>query len=155
MTTDSPVPNKQASIWIDASPDVVWNHVADIATLPHHSPETTRTEWLPGSDRHEVGAAFRGYNSNGNYEWHADCAITEFAELEVFAFSVTPDDDGNYSTLWRYTLEPENNGTRLTESFESPLLQNPPPGMSPTRFDTLVDMLNATLASIKAEIEAN
>ena len=67
----------EASTWIGASPEAVWRSVANIESLGRYSPETSRTEWLPGSDRHDVGARFRGFNSNDRNEWHTDCAITE------------------------------------------------------------------------------
>ena len=143
-----------ASIWIDASPQVVWRSVANIANLARYSPETIRTEWLPGSDRHEVGARFRGHNSNDRHDWHTDCEITEFTGPASFAFVVAPDEDGRFGTRWHYTLASDNAGTRLTESFESPILVAPPSEMDPNRRRVLVDMLDSTLARLKDDIEA-
>ena len=78
----------EASTWIDASPEDVWRIVANIESLGRYSTETSRTEWLPGSKRHQVGARFRGHNSNDRHEWHTDCAITELTEPIAFAFDV-------------------------------------------------------------------
>lgn len=144
----------EASTWIDASPEAVWRSVANIDGLGRYSPETSRTEWLPGSERHEVGARFRGHNSNDRHEWHTDCAITELTEPKAFAFDVAPDEDGRFSTRWRYTLAPEGRGTRLTESFESPVLDDKPSEMNPDRRQVLVEMLNTTLERIKNDVEA-
>jgi hypothetical protein len=144
-----------ASIWIDAAPGDVWRRVANIANLGRYSPETTRTAWLPGSDRHEMGARFRGYNRNGRHQWHTDCVITEWTEFVAFAFDVAREADGRFATRWRYTLASENGGTRLTESFVSPIRDAAPAEMNPERHSLLVDMLDTTLACIKADIEAS
>jgi len=144
----------EASILIDASPADVWQSVANIANLGRYSPETHRVEWLPGSDSHEVGARFRGYNRNDRHEWHTDCEITEFTAPAAFAFDVAPDSQGGFATRWRYTLAADGPGTLLTESFESPILQASPAEMNPDRHRVLVDMLAMTLANIKAEVES-
>ena len=154
MTSEVEGPSAEASIWIDASPRDVWQGVAIIQNLGRHSPETFRTEWLPGSERHEVGARFRGYNSNGRHDWHTDCVISEYTEPEAFAFDVAPDEDGRFSTRWRYTLTAEGRGTRLTESFESPVLDDKPSEMNPDRRRVLIEMLNTTLARVKHDLEA-
>lgn len=131
MTSQEESHLAEASTWIDASPEAVWRIVANIQNLGRYSPETLRTEWLPGSKRHEVGARFRGHNSNDRHEWHTDCAITEFTAPRAFAFDVAPDENGRFSTRWRYTLATEGRGTRLTESFQSPILDDKPAEMNP------------------------
>lgn len=143
----------EASTWIDASPEAVWRSVANIQGLRRYSPETSRTEWLPGSEGHKIGARFRGYNSNDRHEWHTDCLITEFTEPRAFAFDVVPDGDGGFSTRWRYTLSGEGRGTRLTESFDSPVLDDKPSEMNPDRRRVLIEMLNTTLERIKDDVE--
>lgn len=154
MTSDeNAVPTAKASIWIDAPPEAVWRNVANIQSLARHSPETFKTDWLSGSERHEVGAGFRGHNSNGRHNWSTDCVISEFAELHAFAFDVAPDSDGRFSTRWRYTFAAEGRGTMLTESFESPVLEDKPSEMNPDRRRVLIEMLNTTLQRIKDDIE--
>ncbi len=154
MTSERAAPTAEASIWIDAPPETVWQRVAMIQHLGRHSPETFETEWLPGSDRHEVGARFRGHNSNGRHDWHTDCVISEYTEPTAFAFDVAPDDEGRFATRWRYSLAAEANGTRLTESFESPVLDDKPAEMNPDRHRVLVAMLDTTLERIKHELES-
>ena len=83
-----------------------------------------------------------------------DCAITEFTEPTAFAFDVAPDQDGRFSTRWRYTLTAEGKGTKLTESFESPVLNDKPSEMNPNRRWVLTEMLNTTLQRIKVDVEA-
>lgn len=154
MVNESVVPSAAASIWIDAEPAVVWRSVGNIASLSQHSPETVRTEWLRGSDHHEVGAAFRGHNRNERAEWHTDCVITHFSESSQFGFGVATNVEGEFSTSWLYTLTPEDGGTRVSESFESPYLLAASPEMSRVRPQMLEDMMAATLASIKVKVEA-
>lgn len=144
-----------ASIWIAAAPDDVWRVVANIANFGRYSPETTSTDWLPGSDGHELGARFRGHNRNDRHQWHTDCEITEWSEPAAFAFDVAPQGDGRFATRWRYTLASENDGTRLTESFESPILGAAPPEMNTDRHSIMADMLKTTLECIRADIEAS
>ena len=153
MTERTTASSAEASIWIDASPEVVWESVANIANLGRYSPETSRAEWLPGSVRHEVGARFRGHNDNGHHQWTTDCEISEFTAPASFGFDVSPEKDGGFATRWRYTMSPDGGGTRLTESFESPTLEAPPADMNPDRRSALVEMLNQTLARIKEDIE--
>lgn len=145
----------EASVWIDAAVEAVWARVANIASLGRYSPETTRTEWLPGSTGHEVGARFRGYNANERHQWHTDCTIVGYVEPTEFAFGVAPDELGQFVTIWTYRLSPERGGTRLTESFESPILADRPAEMSPTRRQTLAEMLQQTLTAIRADIESS
>src|SRR6056297_857150 len=153
MNIELPAPSAEASTSVDAPPEDVWNCVATIQNLSHHSPETIRTEWLSGSQRHEVGARFRGHDTNGRHRWHTDCTISEYTEPTAFAFDLEPDEHGNYATRWRYTLTAEGNGTRLTESFESPVLDDRPSEMNPDQRRVLIDMLGATLASVKHDLE--
>lgn len=143
------------SIWIDASPETVWEVVANVDNLGRYSPETNRTEWLDASRRHQVGARFRGHNSNDHHAWHTDCTITEFTEPSAFAFDVSPGPDGRFATRWRYTLAPDGTGTHLTESFDSPILEDRPAEMNPDRHQTLSAMLTATLHAIKEDIESD
>lgn len=155
MSNEPEVPSAEASVWIDAEPAVVWLSVGNIEGLSTHSPETYKTEWLPGSDSHVVGASFRGHNRNKRAEWHADCVITHFVEASEFGFGVGRHDSGGFSTSWLYKLTPENGGTRLTESFESPYLLDASPRMSAVRPKMLEDMLVSTLESIKKSVESS
>lgn len=63
--------------------------------------------------------------------------------------------DGRFATGWRYTLAPDGTGTHLTESFDSPILEDRPAEMNPDRHQTLTAMLTATLHAIKEDIESD
>jgi len=146
------IPYEQASTWIDAPPETVWEAVANIDHLGRFSPETTGAEWLPPSAAHVVGARFRGHNDNGTHTWHTDCEITDYTPHLVFGFGVGV--GGEFTTIWRYRFAAERGGTRLTQSFESPLLADPPPGMNPQRRQVMADMLAQTLDRIRIHLEA-
>ncbi len=146
------VPYEEASIWIDAAVEVVWDAVASIESLGRYSPETTGAEWLEPSSEHAVGARFRGHNDNGGHKWQTDCEITDYTPQVVFGFGVGP--TGEFRTIWRYRFAADRGGTRLTQSFESPLLANPPPDMNPERRQVMADMLAATLERIRDHLES-
>ncbi len=142
-----------ASIRIDASPDAVYAHLANLETLPELSPENVRCEFLDGSDAIEVGAAFRGHNKSGDYEWHADCVVTVAEPGREFAFEVPPGFD--HATTWRYEITADGNGSLVTESFDAPLLSMPDiyPGKIEGRRDNLEKACHTTLANLKAALE--
>ena len=142
-----------ASVRITASPQEVFAHLTDLTKLPELSPENVRCEFHEGSDRIEVGARFRGYNRAGDYEWHADCLVTEYEPDRYFAYEVPPDFE--HATVWRYLVEPDGGGCVVTESFDAPLLAHPEiyPGKIEGRRDNLERACEATLANLKAAIE--
>ncbi len=143
----------QASIAIDATPAAVYEHLTDLAKLPDLSPENVRCEFLEGSDAVNVGARFRGHNKSGDYEWHADCVVTAAEPGRAFEFSVPPDFE--HATTWRYDIEPDGEGCKVTESFDAPLLAMPDiyPGRIEGRRDNLEAACNTTLANLKAAVE--
>ncbi len=142
-----------ATISIDASPDAVYAHLTDLATLPELSPENVRCEFLDGSEAIEVGARFRGHNKAGDYEWHADCVVTVAEPGSTFEFTVPPEFE--HATTWRYDITAEGDGCVVTESFDAPLLAMP--DIYPGRIEGRCEMLEAacatTLANLKAAVE--
>lgn len=52
---------------IDASPDVVFDRVADLSRMRELSPEANRFEWL-NADGPLVGRRFRGWNRLGSLQ---------------------------------------------------------------------------------------
>lgn len=142
-----------ATIHIDASPAEVYALLTDLGRLPTFSPENQRCEFLDGSTEIAVGARFRGYNKAGDYEWHADCEVSVAEPGREFTFVVPPDFD--LATTWRYQIEPDGDGTRVTESFDAPLLDHPDvyPGRVEGRRDQLEAACRTTLENLKAALE--
>ena len=109
-----------ATIEIEASPGAVYAFLTDLERLPTISPETERCEFLDGHDSIAVGSRFRGQNRAGDYTWHADCEVTIAEPETTFAFEVPPEFE--HRTVWRYDIEATEEGSRVTESFDAPLL---------------------------------
>lgn len=106
-----------ASIDIAASPDEVYDVVADITRMGERSPECYRCEWLGDATAAVPGARFRGYNRLGLLRWTTTGTVTTAERGREFAFTVMSR-HGREETRWRYVLETTANGTRLTESYE-------------------------------------
>ena len=112
-----------ATIEISACPEAVFAILTDLDRLPLLSPENERCEFLGDSTTVEIGARFRGYNRARDYEWHADCVVTELEPGRSFAYEVPPQFE--HATTWRYVVESHGDGCIVTESFEAPMLACP------------------------------
>lgn len=107
----------QVSVYIDAPPDVVYSLVSDVARTPEFSPEILRCTWLDGATGPAVGARFEAVNKvTRGPAWKNQPVITAARPGREFGFSRTERLAG--TLVWRYQLEPEGQGTRLTESYE-------------------------------------
>lgn len=112
--TYADIPTVEVDTWVAAAPEAVWATVADPTLMPSMSEELQTVEWLDGHARPEVGARFRGSSKHPALgEWSTVSEIVECAEPEVFAWAV--EDVENPTAVWRYTLEPEGDGTRLRQ----------------------------------------
>ena len=105
------------AVHIDAPPDVVYALVADVTRTPEFSPEVLRCTWLDGATGPAVGARFEAVNKAGRGPaWKNRPVVTAADPGREFAFSRTEKFAGTLA--WRYQLEPDGSGTRLTESYE-------------------------------------
>ncbi|MGB3736865.1 MAG: SRPBCC family protein [Ilumatobacter sp.] len=154
VPTDSPL-HGSATVHVDATPDAVFALLTDLDRLPALSPENERCEFLGESSVIEVGATFRGHNRAGDYEWHADCVVTELEPGRRFAYEVPPKFE--HATTWAYAIEPDTdgNGCTVTETFHAPLLGLPDiyPGRIEGRRDNLEQACQSTMANLKAAVE--
>ena len=107
----------QASVHIAASPNEVYDVLADITRMGERSPECYRCKWLDHAVAASPGARFRGYNKLGLLRWTTTCTVTTVERGREFAFTVMSK-RGREETRWRYILEQVDGGTRLTESYE-------------------------------------
>jgi uncharacterized protein YndB with AHSA1/START domain len=108
---------REVSLHVDAPPEKVWALVSDVTRIGEFSPETFEARWTRGSTGPEVGASFKGHvkrNGVGPTYW-SPCQVTACVPNEVFEFAVGTDD----VTLnnWGYRLEPDRDGTKVTEYF--------------------------------------
>ena len=82
--------------------------------MPGLCDEVQRIEWIDGATGVALGARFRGYSAHPSLgEWSAPSTVSAYTAPEVFAWDVGDADDPSAS--WRFTLEPVDGGTRLTQ----------------------------------------
>ncbi|WP_435769967.1 SRPBCC family protein [Nocardioides sp. SYSU DS0651] len=111
LTTDS------VERHIEASPEALYDIVADVTRTPELSPEITACEWIDGATGPVVGARFRARNHAGRGpDWHNEPVVEVADRGREFAFSRS--EKGAGTIRWRYVFEPEGTGTRVTESYE-------------------------------------
>jgi Polyketide cyclase / dehydrase and lipid transport len=103
---------------IDAAPEAVYELVSDVTRTGEWSPECRRCEWVEGADHAEPGARFRGWNRSGLVRWSRLVEVTTADVGRELAFRTLPDRLNRDSTTWRYRLEPDSDGTLVTESYE-------------------------------------
>lgn len=75
---------------IDATPEALYDIVADVTRAPELSPEIERCEWLDGATGPAVGARFRATNRVGRRRaWRNTPVVTVAQRGKEFAFSRT------------------------------------------------------------------
>lgn len=109
-------PDAELSIVVAAPAAKVWSTIADVTRIPEWSPVCHRVEWLGDSREAAVGARFRGHNRLNGARWSRECVITEVDPGTQLSFSTLF--RGEESTRWRYALQAEGDGTRVSEAYE-------------------------------------
>lgn len=108
----------EASVRVDAPPNVVYGVVSDVTRTGEWSPECRRCKWLDGASGPAVGARFRGWNRSGLVRWSRLVEVVVAEPGREFAFRTLPDRFNRDSTTWRYQFEPDGDGTLVTEAYE-------------------------------------
>lgn len=144
-----------ATIDISAPPAAVWAVVSDLRNMPRWSPQTAKSI-LRGENG--PGAHFLNINRKGVLVWPTRSKVVRFEADQEIAWRVKD----NY-TVWSLRLDPTaGGGTRVTQTREAPegisdvsvRLTKAVFGGVPAFTDTLQRDMGATLARIKAEVEA-
>ena len=104
-----------ASVHVDAPPDKVWDVVADLDHISRWSPECYRVRWMGKPTGAVVGAKFLGFNKQGWKRWFTRNVVEEATPGEVLTFLTR--DNG---TRWSFRLEPDGDGTQLTQTRTLP-----------------------------------
>jgi hypothetical protein len=142
---------------IDASPEHIYDLVADLPRMGEWSPECQRVEWLDGGIEPVAGATFEGHNVGGPkglMKWSRKGRVLTADRGREFAFFT--EEGGKESTIWRYALEPVEGGVRVTESYEVRWIPTWARIVDvPTnRAKELTEGMTHTLARLKAAAEA-
>jgi ligand-binding SRPBCC domain-containing protein len=107
----------EVSAHVDAPPEAVYAVVADVTQTPRLSPEIVQCVWLDGASGPAVGARFKATNKVARGPAWSNTPVVTVAEPgREFAFERTEKFSGTIA--WRYRFEPEESGTRVTESYE-------------------------------------
>lgn len=156
-------PTVSADILIDAPPDAVWRVVADPVRAPEFSDELQRVEWIDTGPP-AVGMRFRGFNRHPAFgEWDVESHVIACEPNREFAWAVWNPADP--AAVWRFTLTPEGEQTRLTQWAQ---LGPGPSGLTPAieampdkeqkivfvRLREWEASITRTLADIKRVVEA-
>jgi len=149
----------EVSIDIDASPQAVYDLVADLPSMGRWSPECYRCDWVGGATGAAPGARFIGRNRIGIRRWSTRGTVVVADPGRELTFDV------NYYGLpvsrWSYRISERPGGVTLTEStedrrgglvrFAGAALLVGTPGVDRTRRNE--DTMAVTVARLKAEAE--
>ena len=160
MSDDTPIHSYEETVRIEAPPSRVWELVTAMERYGEWSSENTGGYWRKRADGElctgEVGDEFVGINRRGDQEWKALVEIVEREEERAFAF-ITGGSANNF-VQWGYRLQPDGDGTLLTEHWElrnlSPIMVENGDEEVQRRRSNAVESLGKTLAAMKATAEA-
>jgi hypothetical protein len=101
-----------------ASPEQIWDLLADITRAGAWSHETRGGVWLDGATTATLGVRFKGLNGKGRQRWTRVCEIVVADHPHLLAWRTVPSRLYPDSTQWTYEITPVNGGTRITQRFE-------------------------------------
>jgi hypothetical protein len=143
--------HREARIEIHASPEAVYDLVADLPRMGAWSPENIGGAWQGGGSG-KVGDCYIGHHRTSERSWPVPVLVTVAERGRCFAFLTRPD-EGPY-VRWTSRLEPSGAGTRVTKIWDveklSPAMQNATQEHLDARARSTEDMLIKTLAALKA-----
>ncbi|MGF7119984.1 SRPBCC family protein [Rhodococcus sp. BE178] len=144
----------EATIEIAATPQDVWTIVSDLKRMGEWSPQCCKMR-VSGEVRE--GTKTFNLNRKGFLVWPTTAKVIRFEPNKAIAFRIAEN-----RTIWSYTLEATETGTRVVERREAPtgtsqlsqfLIKTVLGGAEAFEADMIVGM-NTTLARIKSEAEA-
>lgn len=107
----------EVSRTIAASPEVVYDAIADVTRMGEWSPECVKCEWLDGATAAAEGARFEGTNQNNGNEWVVQNLVTAADRGKHFAFDCSIKDF--HFASWGYKFEAaDDGGTVVTETWD-------------------------------------
>lgn len=104
----------RASIEIAATPEAVYDLVADVARMGEWSPEATGAVGAP--EQAAAGDHFWGLNRKGVWRWFTRCTVREAQRGQRFVFDV--DFPPVPVSRWSYEFAATPAGCRVTETWQ-------------------------------------
>ena len=104
-------PTAEVAVHIEAPPSTVWAFITDLDVLAQFSDEFQGGDWLDPSIGPGPGQRFHGRNENPRASWDVTCTVTDWEPDRAFGWCVEGPSDP--VATWRFTLEPDGDGTRL------------------------------------------
>jgi uncharacterized protein YndB with AHSA1/START domain len=107
------------AIVIEATPERVYDLVADLPRMGEWSPECERLDWVDGATAAAPGVKFVGHNRGGPFgkvRWSRPGRVLTADPGRELAFIT--EEGGREGTVWRYRFERTADGTRVTESYD-------------------------------------
>jgi uncharacterized protein YndB with AHSA1/START domain len=147
--------NLETSIDVDAAPDRAWTVLSDLKRMPEWSPQC-RGMWPLSALR--TGTITVNMNRQGRKYWPTASKVVRFEPNHAIAFQTLTN-----NSVWVFEITPTATGSRITERRLVP--QDGTTWISETIVahvlggeegfdDEMLDGMNATLAKIKAAVEA-
>jgi len=155
------LPGGSVELLIAASPENVYDAIADVTAGGRRSLECRSCYWLPGSIPRTVGARFRGRNRTHIARWSRICEVIVAEPGKAFAFRTIPepiDITRRDSTTWGYGLVAHPSGTLVTHYYEMTKFPLQPfkavYGVLLSHHRDMRPHMTYTLAALKAEVES-
>ncbi|MBJ7451561.1 MAG: SRPBCC family protein [Blastococcus sp.] len=101
-----------SSVVVRATPEAVYDLVSDVTRTGEWSPQC-RACWWDEGDTARVGAWFTGRNEVPSRTWETRSQVVVADRGREFAWVVA-----GKLVRWSFSMEPVDEGTRLTESWE-------------------------------------
>ena len=145
----------EETIEVAAAPEKVWSLVTDLPRMASWSPQVAKTIVRGGEVR--LGTRTININRDGLLVWPTRSKVIRFDPHREFAFRIKDN-----KTIWSFTLEPTESGTRVIQRRETPdgisdvslKLTNRFMGGTPKFQAELRKGMQQTLERLKADAEA-
>lgn len=147
------------SVAVAASPEAVYDLIADVTRMGEWSPVCTGGTWREGGT-----TWFTGANKNGELEWETQCRVDVAERGREFTFTNCGMAGDVELVRWSYTFAPADGGCEVTERWEvlppyPEFIESLLPNMTAGEYlDTVVSPtqlgMQQTLAALKAAAEA-
>jgi len=106
------------SVSVAKPPEAVYAIVSDVTRVGELSPVCKSGAWKDDAQAGKEGAWFTGHNVLGSHSWDTHCRVVAAVPGREFTFvNYGPAGDAEL-VRWGYTLEPEGNCTKVTESWQ-------------------------------------